>query len=111
MKSVDLVRANAEKDRQKRTSPSRYTKIKSKITNQVHLEGQFTITMSQTQLQKTQERSSLKHDKSMDNIHKSPDRKTTMSPNKHLSSLRRSKMASSFTSLPTDGTAIIHVDD
>lgn len=31
MKSVDLVRANAEKERKKRTSPDRYTKVKSKI--------------------------------------------------------------------------------
>lgn len=33
MKSVDLVRYNAEKDRLRRTSPSRYTQIQSKLGN------------------------------------------------------------------------------
>jgi hypothetical protein len=44
MKSVDLVRANAEKERQKRTSPSRYDKVKSKITAQVS--GKLKISLS-----------------------------------------------------------------
>lgn len=38
IKSVDLVRANAEKERRKRTSPQRYQKVKSKITSQMSTE-------------------------------------------------------------------------
>lgn len=33
IKSVDLVRAYAEEERRKRTSPSRYDRVKSKITH------------------------------------------------------------------------------